>query len=253
MKEKIKLIILTVLVTLGVLFLVLMLLPDDEKDTFVGETGNTEEVAEDREVSETENTSSGKIDLNVRQMTEETAEDYSENEEEPSEETETLEDRQETGKTVKVNIPSSELSDYTIDFRTVSLDNREVTQDIFSDYDITIVHVWGTFCGPCIEEMPEYGRFIKEKPDNVNLVGIICDVYDGIDSNVKEANDILEDSDADFLNLRTSDALYDIVDQFQFVPSSFLVDSQGHLIGEAMDGGSFEDTIGALKKYISED
>ena len=254
MKEKIKLIILTILVTLGVLFVVLMLLPDDEEDISVAEaenkaevtetqeTAETQEVTETQEVEETENKTDGKIDMNVRDIFEEA--------DEGDPEEDVKEEKKETGNTVKVNIPSSALSDYTIDFRTVSLDNREVTQDVFSDYDITIVHIWGTFCGPCIVEMPEYGRFLKEKPDNVNLVGIISDVYDGIDINVTEAHDILESSDADFLNLRNSDSLYDIVEQFQYVPSSFLVDSKGHLIGEAMDGGDFYTTMEELEKYI---
>jgi len=152
--------------------------------------------------------------------------------------------------TVAVNIPPNELSDGKISFKTLSLDNKEVTQDIFSDYDITVVHVWGTFCGPCIEEMGEYAQFYKEKPDNVNLIAIVCDVYDGIDSNVSDAKSILNSNGAEFINLRTSDDVRKLTDSFQYVPSSFLVDREGHVIGSMMDGASFEETKNRLDTYL---
>ena len=130
------------------------------------------------------------------------------------------------------------------------MDNDKITQDIFSGYDITVVHVWGTFCGPCIAEMGDYADFYKDLPDNVNMIAIICDVYDGIDSNVSEAKDILKDADADFTNLRTSDDLYDVIGEFQYVPSSFFVDGEGHIIGSMMDGVGFEDTKKRLEGYL---
>lgn len=161
------------------------------------------------------------------------------------------EDSAETGgNLVQVSIPASEVSDNTMRFRTISLDEKQITQDIFSGYDLTVVHVWGTYCGPCIAEMGDYAKFYDELPDNVNLVGVICDVYDGIDNNVKAADKILSDAGAGFMNLRTSDDLYDIVGEFRYVPSSFFVDKEGHIIGELMDGASFSDMKSRLDGYL---
>ena len=245
MKEKIKLIVITVLATLGVLFVVVMLLPDDKGDTSVAENTQVEVIEE--EVEETDNKSENKTQLDEGSVLKEDDGDSEDSEDEEA----SLENESEgTGNTVKVDIPDSEHSDTAINFSTVTLDGQEVTEDIFSDYDITIVHLWGTFCGPCIREMPEYGKYCKEMPDNINLVGIVVDVYDGTDSNVKEAEDILAEADADFLNLRTSEDLYDIAVQFQYVPSSFFVDREGHLIGEALDGAGFDDTMQVLNGYI---
>ena len=42
-------------------------------------------------------------------------------------------------------------------FTAQTLDGTEVTQDIFKETDLTMVNIWGTFCGPCIREMPELG------------------------------------------------------------------------------------------------
>ena len=238
MWEKIKNALVVALATLGVLFIIIMLIPDDEESY---EDTETAVVQEETDSGETETT---KDSESVE--TEETDSDKTGDGEAADEETE--DDKK--GNSVTVKIPSSEVSDNKIAFKTVSLDNETVTDDIFSDYDITVVHVWGTFCQPCIAEMGDYARFYSKRPDNVNLIAIVCDVYDGIDSNVSAANDILGDAGAKFLNLRTSDDLYDLVGGFQYVPSSFFVDRDGHLIGEMMDGANFEMTMERLEGYI---
>ena len=149
-----------------------------------------------------------------------------------------------------VNIPASEISDRTLTFKTVTLDNETVSQDIFKDYDLTIVHLWGTFCQPCIAEMGEYAKLYQELPDNINLIGIVNDVYDGLDSNVSRAHEILGNAGAEFVNVRTSDDLYDIVSEFQYVPSSFFVDREGHIVGSVLDGAGIDETVSRLKTYL---
>ncbi len=238
MWEKIKKALVVALATLGVLFIIIMLIPDDEESYEDTETAVVQEETDSGETETTEDSESVE--------TEETDSDKTGDGEAADEETE--DDKK--GNSVTVKIPSSEVSDNKIAFKTVSLDNETVTDDIFSDYDITVVHVWGTFCQPCIAEMGDYARFYSKRPDNVNLIAIVCDVYDGIDSNVSAANDILGDAGAKFLNLRTSDDLYDLVGGFQYVPSSFFVDRDGHLIGEMMDGANFEMTMERLEGYI---
>ena len=136
-------------------------------------------------------------------------------------------------------------------FQTTTLDGSEVTDEILKDYDITIVHMWGTYCGPCIAEMGEYAQFYKNRPENVNLVGLVCDVIDGEDSNVDAANDILSDAGAEFTNLRLNREIYEITSELQFVPSSFFVDSEGNILGDMLDGAGFDDTINQLETLMN--
>ncbi len=246
--EKVRYTILVALATLGVLFIILMIIPEDEDITDPAggqETAEVQEYADDEDDEDIEaGSDEEEADTDIEEAEEEAeAVEEQEAEDKPDE-------KEDAGNTVSVNIPDSEISDKALSFRTSSLDNKEVTQDIFSDYDITVVHVWGTFCQPCIAEMGDYAKFYKDLPDNVNLIAVVCDVYDGIDSNVSEANDILSDAGAKFKNLRTSDDLYDVIGSFQYVPSSFFVDKNGHIIGEMMDGASFSDTKSRLEGYL---
>ena len=61
-------------------------------------------------------------------------------------------------------------------FIAKDLQGNEITESIFAEKDLTVVNIWGTFCPPCIAEMPERGEWAKEMPDNVQLVGLIVDI-----------------------------------------------------------------------------
>ncbi len=152
--------------------------------------------------------------------------------------------------TATVNIPESDITSETAAFTTTTLDGEAVTEEIFADYDITVVHVWGTYCGPCIKEMGEYAQLYKDIPENVNVIGVLVDVYDGSDDNVDSAKEILANAGAEFTNLKTSESVYEMTKDFMFVPSSFFVDSKGHVIGKKLDGASYSTTIENLYNYL---
>jgi hypothetical protein len=103
---------------------------------------------------------------------------------------------------------------------------------------------------PCVKEVGDYAAFYKDLPDNINMIAIVVDVYDGIDNNLNDAYSILDDAGAEFVNIRTSDSLYDLLKSIQYVPSSAIVDSKGHIVGQVMDGASFEETKSRLEGYL---
>ncbi len=138
-----------------------------------------------------------------------------------------------------------------VTFTTHSLAGQEVTDDIFSDYDLTIVHIWGTYCGPCLSEMGDYADAYSGLPDNVNLMAVVCDVYEDDPDMASYAQRILDDSGAKFLNVCLSEDLAYLIYNIQYVPSSFFVDSQGRLIGEMMDGASFDMTMDQLDRILN--
>ena len=64
-------------------------------------------------------------------------------------------------------------------FETVTLEGETVTQEIFAEADLNMVNIWGTFCGPCIREMPELGELSDEYADKgVQIIGMLTDVTD---------------------------------------------------------------------------
>ena len=66
-----------------------------------------------------------------------------------------------------------------ITFSGSDLNGNPVTIEIFAENKVTMLNIWGTFCGPCIREMPDLAKLNKENKDkNFEVVGIIIDILD---------------------------------------------------------------------------
>lgn len=140
-----------------------------------------------------------------------------------------------------------EISQGLTSFETTDLYGEVITQEIFSRYDLTMVNVWGTFCNPCLEEMPYLGELQKEyEPAGVNIVGIVIDVQDN-DLQVMEdqkilAQEIAETTGADYTHLLVSfDMIEPVLSQFDAIPATFFVDSDGNLVSEFYIGSREKD------------
>ena len=121
-----------------------------------------------------------------------------------------------------------------VQFVTTDMEGNVVTQEIFADYDLTMVNVWATWCGYCIEEMPEFPA-LKEKlaEHNGNLI-TICD-----DAAVEPelTTLILEATGANFTTLLATVDMYSgILSSVYAFPTTFFVDSEGNIVGEPIVG-----------------
>ena len=121
------------------------------------------------------------------------------------------------------------------EFTAESLAGEEVTQEIFADADLTMVNVWGTFCTPCIQEMPYLGELAEEYADkNVAFLGIVSDVYEPGD---ETAQQIIDETGADYLHVIHSEDLYNnFLRLVQVVPTTVFVDSNGMRVGDTLMG-----------------
>ncbi|MCI6809084.1 MAG: redoxin domain-containing protein, partial [Spirochaetia bacterium] len=48
-----------------------------------------------------------------------------------------------------------------IEFSAKDINNKNITSEIFEDAELTMINIWGTFCGPCIKEMPDLAQLNK--------------------------------------------------------------------------------------------
>ena len=144
--------------------------------------------------------------------------------------------------------PSGVMSEFT----TQDLDGNAVTaQDAFSGYALTMVNVWGTFCGPCIREMPDLGELSDEYADRgVRIVGIVCDAtgYGGVidEDAMQAARDIVQETGADYLHLIPSPSLDHLLAQISAVPTTFFVDENGCQVGKAYAGSRDKEDWAAI-------
>ena len=126
-------------------------------------------------------------------------------------------------------------------FAAADLEGGEISDKIFANAKLTVVNIWGTFCGPCIQEMPYLGELSAELAnDGVQLVGLICDVTD-LEGNVypeqvKEAKNIVEMTGAAYAHIIPSKDLSEILQNTMYVPTTYLVDAEGRILGEPLVG-----------------
>ena len=137
-------------------------------------------------------------------------------------------------------------------FETTDTKGNKVTEKIFSDKDITMVNVWGTFCGPCINEMPELQKIYESLPKNANLIGIVADVPEGMKDGVDNANYIEKQTGVKYTNLTLSDSLNGFAKRFYAVPSTIFVDKDGNIIGDLVMGANIDAYIENLQKVLTD-
>lgn len=73
-----------------------------------------------------------------------------------------------------------------VNFTTQDFNGNEVSNDIFAENKVTMINIWGSFCQPCIEEMPALQTISEDmKAQGVAIVGVLGDAMDS-DGNLDE-------------------------------------------------------------------
>lgn len=136
-------------------------------------------------------------------------------------------------------------------FTTKDMDGNKVTNDIFAEYDLTVVNFWATYCNPCIDELPELAEWKKELPDNVNLIGLLVDVDEKGSEQYKLAEKIISQIGADYQHLIATEEFDDIISNLVGVPTTFFVDSTGKIIGEPFAGADVSAYKQTVEDYLN--
>lgn len=127
-------------------------------------------------------------------------------------------------------------------FTTRFLDGGAADQTVFSDNKLTMVNIWATYCGPCLQEMPHLGEIASEYADRgFGIVGIPVDIADYTGSVYQdlfaEAKEIVEQTGADYPHLVPNRELIEnhLIDVL-YVPETIFVDSEGRQVGDSVVG-----------------
>ena len=125
--------------------------------------------------------------------------------------------------------------------QTVDIDGKEFSGKDFSDYDLTMVNVFATWCRPCVQEIPDLAEIQKEMKDKgVNIVGVVTDTVDQTGENqeaLEKAKLIRERSKAEYPFLIPDKSNFNgRLSGIQAFPETFFVDKKGQIVGETYSG-----------------
>mgnify|MGYP003586687827 CR=1 FL=1 len=137
-------------------------------------------------------------------------------------------------------------------FSTVDLDGNEVTDDIFRNKKLTVINIWGTFCGPCVNELPELESWSEEMPDDVQIIGLVGDV-NGVDDSgqIQTAQDILAQTGVKYTNIVPNSDLSDLMGTIYAYPTTICVDSTGNRVGDPIVGADVDGYRSFVKNYLN--
>ncbi|NLV85971.1 MAG: TlpA family protein disulfide reductase [Clostridiales bacterium] len=118
-------------------------------------------------------------------------------------------------------------------FSAPDMEGNTVTEAIFSDFDVTMVNIWTTWCGYCIMEMPDLQELYENLPDNVNLISVCGDA----DTERELVAEILLEYGITFTVLEANDDINrSFISGVQAYPTTVFLDGKGRPIGNPQLG-----------------
>ena len=123
-------------------------------------------------------------------------------------------------------------------FETADLDGNPVNSaELFDAHALTMVNLWGTYCGPCISEMPDLAELsarLEEK--NCAIIGVVVDASGrNQESVIESAREIIADTGVAYLNLLPWDGIAGDLPS-QYIPTTYFIDAEGRIVGGAAIG-----------------
>lgn len=140
------------------------------------------------------------------------------------------------------------------EFSIKDVNDETYTQEMFADYDLTMVNVFTTWCTPCINEIPDLGKLYEEMKDQgVNIVGIALDTV-GSSENVEKAKILAEKTGVSYPFLIPDEGyLGGRLAGINAVPETFFVDREGNIVGDTYSGSrSYEDWKLIIENVLKE-
>lgn len=127
-------------------------------------------------------------------------------------------------------------------FETTGIDGKTYTEKVFSDYDLTLVNVFTTWCSPCVKEIPELQELYKEMKDKgVGVAGVVLDTTDEKGNQdeeaVKKAGILQEKTKAEYPFLMPDTTMMNgRLQGISAFPETFFVDKDGNIVGDTYTG-----------------
>lgn len=161
---------------------------------------------------------------------------------------------EEKEKTTATAIDLEKMPIENFDFQTMDILDGNVikSEEFYKEKPLTLVNVWGTFCGPCKEEMPDLAKLYDEYKDKMNFLGVVVDTNVSMDTNVGEAQQIIKDSGVNYKNIMPNPTTEDTLVNITAMPTTFFVNSDGKVLGGFVGKADKDSLKATIDKILEE-
>ncbi|MGF0096371.1 redoxin family protein [Peptoniphilus sp. SGI.035] len=159
-----------------------------------------------------------------------------------------------TGDATTSAMKLSEMQIEKFDFKTMNIMDGKIvnSEEFYKEKPITLVNAWGTFCGPCKEEMPDLAKLYEKYKDKINFLGVVVDTNANMDTNVEEAQKIIKDSGVNYTNIMPNPTTEESLATITAMPTTFFVNSEGKILGGFVGKADKDSLEATIEKVIAE-
>ena len=145
---------------------------------------------------------------------------------------------------------------YFVAFEATTTEGEAWNSDKLANSKLTMINVWGTYCNPCLSEMPDLGELASEYDSTeFQIVGVVSDVMEG-DSreNIDYAKQLITETKANYPHLLLNESLYmSFVGAVSAVPTTLFVRQDGSMVGYLTGAMAKEDWKSLIDELLSEE
>ena len=145
---------------------------------------------------------------------------------------------------------SLETMKYMPEFSCTDINGNPVSNDVFKDYKLTLINLWGTWCGPCIAELPDLQKASERLAEKSIQVISICE---DAEAELELAKEILEENGVAFTTIVPDAKLTDdFVSLCHSFPSNIVVNSDGDVVKNVFSGAHDADGFVKIMEELLE-
>ncbi len=123
-----------------------------------------------------------------------------------------------------------------------------LTAEDFASHTITIINVWSNGCGPCIAEMPYFQQVHEEYGDQGVLIVGCCSLW--ISGSYAGEWNHLQNNGYTYMNVIQDDVLYGLYSQNNYVPQTFIVNSDGIVVDFIGGGTTYQNLVNKIGQWL---
>lgn len=132
------------------------------------------------------------------------------------------------------------LNDFGIDFSSYEyedLEGNKIDGSIFNESKV-VLNIWGSFCKPCVVEMPELQKIHENyQGSNVKVIGLLADASMDYRDNIPAALDIVDYTKVEYENIiAPNELIEDLLQYVQGFPTTLFLDENGKQAGKLIIG-----------------
>lgn len=124
-----------------------------------------------------------------------------------------------------------------------------LTAEDFASHTLTFINIWSNGCGPCINEMPYFQQLHETYGDQGILVVGCCSTWIGGSYSAEWT--YLQNHNYTYMNVIEDNVLYSLYSQNNYVPQTFIVNSDGIVIDFIGGGTTYQNLVNKINQWYA--